>query len=210
MNNLIKIGDKTYKECMVIMLPTTQETNITKSITSGYLYHSSTLEKARLHFKHEGATYQHLYIVSSEKIKEGWIIGLDDKIHYVNEAGTYPKVIIASTDSSIIYIKGTKIGEQDLLPRPSDDFIKKYCELNGDIKDVLVEYEELCSNIMMNMSRISGVKVASNNTISIIKKSENQWDINWKFIQENFGEIPKDWDNGDLFMFVMQNYKLVK
>lgn len=195
---LIKIGDKTYKECMVIMLPTTQETNITKSITSDYLYHSSTLEKAKLHFKHEGATYQHLYIVSSEEIKEGWIIGLDDKVHYVNEVGTYPKVIIASTDLSLKTLDHTNTFDNStdkVIPRPSDDFIKKYCELNGDIKDVLVEYqieyyEPLSDNTItsachppfpadnIDLSKIGmkryKLKVAQDNTISIIKKPEDK------------------------------------
>lgn len=210
---LIKIGDKTYKECMVIMLPTTQETNITKSITSGYLYHSSTLEKAKLHFKHEGATYQHLYIVSSEEIKEeDYCIDTDNKPFHTNtplkakitQVKKCPK-IIASTDSSLTIKRVVSIPQRKglinhyftskPLPRLSDDFLSKYCELNGEIKDVLVEYqieyyEPLSGNTItsachppfpadnIDLSKIGmkryKLKVAQDNTISIIKKPEDK------------------------------------
>src|SRR5690606_21909626 len=64
------------------------------------------------------------------------------------------------------------IYEYEILPRPSNDFIKKYCELGG-IDEVLVEYELL--NLNSYNSETIGydsfptykLKVAPDNTITI-------------------------------------------
>src|SRR5690606_18946949 len=122
----------------------------------------------KLHYFFKGdkpnnAIFQHLYILSNEEIKEGdWCIldlGIfnkpvkvisvreDNPIFKVKIDGGIARLeklrkIIATTDSSL--------NEQDrfngkswekLLPRPSNEFLKKYCELGG-IDEVLVEYEE--------------------------------------------------------------------
>ena len=86
--------------------------------------------------------------------------------------------IIASTDSSLEPNKTWTNLEKDsdiYFPRPSDDFIKKFCELNGEIKDVLVEYEEITSADKYTEMRKANefkLKVAPNNTISAIKKED--------------------------------------
>ena len=140
---------------------------------------------------------QHLYFLSDEEIKEGDIvkipcgIGRVKELHYKlgNDNPSYivedliilslrydqkenefqtnsfrfedVKKIIASTDESL------------KLPRPSNEFIKKYCELGG-IDEVLVEYK--CSYEDCNMfgchkyegcHLIQQLKVAPDNTISI-------------------------------------------
>lgn len=120
--------------------------------------------------KKETHTYQHLYFLSDEEIKEGWKgIAYKDDIkgkvfnHFYTENKWYKdaKIIIASTDESLG------------LPRPSNEFIKRYCELGG-IDEVLVEYK--CSYEDCNMfgchkyegcHLIQQLKVAPDNTITI-------------------------------------------
>jgi len=74
--------------------------------------------------------------------------------------------IIASTDPSLN------------LPRPSDSFIKKYCELGG-FDNVMVEYEQVYEDQLEGgvfVPRSAGyrLKVAPDNTISI-KGVKNMW-----------------------------------
>ena len=88
--------------------------------------------------------------------------------------------IVATTDESlVININGNRgdllpdVSFDITLPRPSNEFIKKYCELGG-IDEVLVEYK--CSYEDCNMfgchkyegcHLIQQLKVAPDNTISI-------------------------------------------
>lgn len=120
---------------------------------------------------------QHLYFLSDEEIKEGDYV--------IDETGLFgpveredvlinPKKIIATTDfltriehdESVPYPKGI----QHILPKPSNEFLKMYCELEG-IDEVLVEYEEYTetkysSNIDISIPAIK-LKVAPDNTITI-------------------------------------------
>lgn len=106
---------------------------------------------------YRGCIVQHLYILSDDEIKEGdWYL-LDDNT--INKASAnlnmdwyknHEKKIIASTDSSLE------------LPRPSNEFKKKYCE-KGDINEVLVEYMDY----KLNNEIQEVLKVAPDNTITI-------------------------------------------
>lgn len=127
--------------------------------------------------------YQHLYFLSNDEIKEeDWFIQADggdskpilrklvteEEYHktrynnhyypYYTGSKSFPskswgcKKIIASTDESLG------------LPRPSNEFIKKYCKL-GSIDEVLVEYE--CDHSQMPNKIIDILKVAPDNTITI-------------------------------------------
>jgi hypothetical protein len=128
---------------------------------------------------------QHLYFLSDDEIKEeDWcydtlrniiskcieIIPKDIKPNdYLvfegnmgNPRDTYKK-IIATTDESLG------------LPRPSNEFLKKFCELGG-VDKVLVEYEIIDSQIWLKNQQnfidkteveIIKLKVAPDNTITI-------------------------------------------
>ena len=119
------------------------------------------------------AEYQHLYVLSTEKIKEGdWVFHLDSKtiLKYDldEKANNTYKKIIATTDTSLLIdtyinqgdtVKGDLIIKRNSdyttglkgrinLPQPSEQFIQKYIEeynKGNVITDVLVEYE-LISN----------------------------------------------------------------
>ena len=117
--------------------------------------------------KFDDATYQHLYILSDEEIKEGdWVYDkLNNKVYQANsivihnmksmEYEIFLEKIIATTDKSLAktiklnYIQfGDKVEETRLefLPQPSQQFIEKFVEeynKGNVITDVMVEYEEL-------------------------------------------------------------------
>lgn len=135
-----------YEKCKVVMLPTEKATigTIMKYIQIAPFHdseidgHLGTLVQNKNRNVTKSNNYwqaQHLYILSDEEIKEkfeGYCI--DDEGFIRNGMSdlhtlSLSKKIIASTDQSLG------------LPRPSDSFIKKYCELGG-IDEVLVEYED--------------------------------------------------------------------
>ncbi len=121
------------------MLPTEKISNIIKFHHQEALFYT----KKDWDFNKDSGSYQHLYILSDDEIKEGdWIVCLDEidtsimnwdielAVFQFNGGNcTSDKKIIATTDKSLG------------LPRPSNEFIKKYCELGG-IDEILVEYEE--------------------------------------------------------------------
>ena len=126
-----------------------------------------TLYFYRQPFKYENNKFWKsvfLYILSDEEIKEGdiyVIFNQKGEIHSWHKADSfitnewklkpysnYCKKVIATTDPSLTidienYTEGTvtHASYRKPLPRPSDSFIKKYCELGG-IDEVLVEYYE--------------------------------------------------------------------
>lgn len=162
-DKIIQIGDKAYKKCKVVMLATDKNSNIWISKSNGKLNYS--IDKV----SDTNIINQEIYILSNEEIKIGdWIyhstLAEDSKIVFqcksINEVGVisndgimymklFCKKIIATTNSelhnNVVISFRKEIFDKDKyqsLPRPSDDFIKKYCELNGKIDEVLVQYEE--------------------------------------------------------------------
>lgn len=123
---------------------------------------------------------QHLYFLSDEVPKVGdWVYDwFNNQIKKYEEVGSGTK-IIATTDSSLmkqeLLGKNTHGGffiSDSYLPRPSNEFLKKYCELGG-IDEVLVEYE--------NDNRPNNeygwpmkLKIAPDNTITI-KPIKDSW-----------------------------------
>lgn len=206
---LIKIGDKTYKEAKPIMLPARDEKNLYR----GQIWTHNNGGTTKIHLwtnettvvsAHELLGYcipQHLYIVVSEQPKIGdWvieyqkgdIIGTVQKISNEYEiAPDIQKKIIASTEPYL------KINNPDYdigklayinLPKPSSDFVKKYYELNGYIKDVLVELlSETKSKITGTVhygKPVNSIKIAPDNTISIIKKQNNFKELYMKALKK--------------------------
>lgn len=90
------------------------------------------------------------------------------------------KKIIATTDESLTvdYYDGAynELNKQS-LPRPSNEFLRKYCGLGG-IEEVLVEYEYNHDNTVPYPKKVEGemykLKVAPDNTI-MIKSIKDSW-----------------------------------
>jgi PIN domain nuclease of toxin-antitoxin system len=139
------------------MIATNEKSNcsIFKDITNKKLgYKPNDLRM----FEHEDYIGQHLYITSSEEIKEGdWCL-VDNNILQWKKNDNYQmlyncKKIIATTDKSLTIITRISLVEggikhscnrHDDLPQPSKSFIKAYIEAynNGNpITKVNVEYE---------------------------------------------------------------------
>ncbi len=152
-----------------------------------------------------GVTQQYLYIISDEKIKEGnYCLHKDFKgipclVNKIFDNGDLLlnnstrinfiefKKIIATTDPELKLINLCHLGKDWIdvpFPRPSDPFIKKYCELGG-IDEVLVEYSNTCNKLNCSSTYSKSIqclnpincefqqlKVAPDNTITIRKLEE--------------------------------------
>lgn len=172
---IIHIGDKSYKKCKVIMLPT-------EKATAGCILADQVMHKLRINIKGEDYQYspknfipQHLYILSNEEIKKGdWVIDYRTMVPLVHQFSIdfkddKVKKIIASTDPEL------------KLPRPSDAFLKAYCE-KGGIDEVLVEYFgwKDCPKGYSTMEEsswgekfVGKLKVVPDNTITIKSLKDN-------------------------------------
>lgn len=163
-----------FKKTQVVMLSTEDK-------TASILYYKSNKHSSIRYFPSEywsnnDLYKQHLYFLSDEMpIKGDYILcyGADGDVDipkvlkYTGEELGIIK-IIASTDKSLG------------LPRPSDSFIKKYCELGG-IEYVMVEYidTDLKTFNGDEFENILNLKVAPDNTITIksIKDSWNREEV---------------------------------
>lgn len=213
-----------FKKCQLVMLSTEKATKgcILRWENDGG-YKRNSLIQFKGFDLHKPAKYwkpQHIYALSDEEIKEGdWYYNLKsktihntkDKVHYFvnNTKYTDHKKIIATTDESLRTFTGlvsTHVGNS--LPRPSDSFIKKYCELGG-IDEVMVEYENYhgINTSIAEVNTISGdgslnwqgrndlrdykLKIAPDNTITIrsIKDSYSR-----KELIEFIKKFKKDYD----------------
>ena len=147
-----------YKECSVILLPTDNINKIGDICMFPYGFNIAAITDI-------GYPTQHLYILSDEEIKEeDWFIR-NKEIHqcYISNSAEvgfktnknsvycgidtfwnkiYCKKIIATTNSELTKqvwsSDGKTIMAESNLPRPSEDFIKSYCE--KPIDKILVEY----------------------------------------------------------------------
>ena len=183
-----------YKEAEVVMLATKNHTKLYLS-KYGVL---SQVHKDRnpLRYEQEGYKPQHIYILSSDEIKEGdWMlvptvntdyidyskcIPLKAKYDYANSK--YTKKIIATTDESLyittfIVKSGGNTGKIiKSFSKPSNSFISKYIEeynKGNQITKVLVEYEfnqyKFMATLCTTKEKEYNLKVDSNNCITIKK-----------------------------------------
>lgn len=161
-DKLIQIGGKSYKECEVVMLPVAKSKLVL--VEPREILYLNQNEKERNEFSKP----QHIYILSSEEIKEGdWCL-IDNNVgqskgyqllqcektdinngwYYFKDFKTGRcKKIIATTDFELrTPDSGMKAGyymkDSMPLPRPSDDFIKVFVKTQGKIDKILVEYKE--------------------------------------------------------------------
>jgi len=195
-SDLIQVDGKLYRKCKVTMLPVANPTdgqyinscNKVQYISS--LYFDYTKDQLRLSKNSsEMMTYikdcckpQHLYILSDEEIKVGdWYINMHNSVgnrsvqthsqirHLINHKKDWRfpqcKKIIATTDH--------KLG----LTRPSDAFLKAYCE-QGGIGEVLIELDDtfIDEEGTMAWGATYKLKVAPDNTITIKElKVKSSW-----------------------------------
>lgn len=206
-DELIQIGGKSYKECEVVTLPTEDKTQITKAI-----HYKNELRFAGKDYEclPINEQYQHLYILSSEEIKEGdWVFDSYDVCVYqikdFTSTNYHQRKIIATTDTSIL-LKG---GRNDFeyyytgdLARPSDDFLKAYVKAQGKGFDkVLVEMEEkpvkeLSDMYSLTHQRNLKFKVAPDNTITIKPVQEEKTSLTEKEVMNLLFKFAKSASSG--------------
>lgn len=188
---------ETTKQAKVILLPTEKKSKILLG-TNGKLF-DTTLDSPNIEYL-KGTAFQHLYICSDEKIKDGdWFYDkalnkisqakASDDIKWLNELNPDGKrvcfKIIATTDTSLKWSNDNDIQAIDThfasLPQPSPNWIKEvyipeYNEGNK-IENVLVEYEWTRNHGYapnMKESQIEVLRVDSNNEITI-KGVKDSW-----------------------------------
>lgn len=193
------------KRAKVIMLPTEESKLIQMNNTKDL--HYCNILKTKQQCISCNHTAQNLYITTDDEIKEGdWYVsyGVENKsitgniipkqiikadLNKTNEFliepwNKYCKKIIATTDNlisgeehddSVPYPKMRSI----YLPKPSQEFIKKYCKVGG-IDEVLVEYDIFYRKINdIRNEIVYKSKIDSHNTITIhpIKDSWNREEV---------------------------------
>ena len=197
-DKLTVIGSKFYQQCEVIMLPTKEQ-----RWNNGHddRYECYSFVDKKLYSRQSNAynwSLSHLYILSSEEIKEGDLCLIDNNVgqskgyqvlqckkididngwYYFKDFKTGRcKKIIATTDK---YLSIKKPSEQSpnrekFLPRPSDDFIKAFVEKQGKIDKILIEYQRpvhYSGEYFENK-----LKVSPDNTITIkpIQEEKTSW-----------------------------------
>lgn len=125
-----------WLNCKVVMLPSNEKSPLILG-TNGKLYSSKFDSPNIEHLK--GTTFQHLYFISDEKIKEcDWAYNEKLGVFQIlseNEPTFYDRKIVATTDNKIGIKPFTS------FPEPSDLFIERYIkEYNKDkqIKSVMI------------------------------------------------------------------------
>jgi len=216
------------KKVKVVMLPTEKaENSIVKS--AGKLWYFEGLF-TQDYLQSQGKKSHHLYLVSDEEIKgKGFRIDMDrmtcgviDDDNYYNDPknGNYKKVI-ATTDKSLEAYKTAIMGGKEhtskrpvQLPQIPESFIKAYVEVNGEIDEVMVEYEtgidwQETSDVNRKSAKqtitlktredntviISPIKTKKTEALDFLKKLHIEWGENWDMIIDMFGQdIADEWD----------------
>jgi len=188
-----------FKQCKVVMLSSNQKSNL---ILIGDWKRLHRDEHDNITELSKDESFQHLYVVSDEEIKEGdWVINSNtNSIAQYTGHGSMEwwKKIIATTDDLLIFhiipIKGI-IEEIKSLPKLPQSFIDKYIsEYNESnvITDVMVEYESFCRTKLDGSKIDCGdirLKINPDNTINIqqIKDSYTREEV-MKLCEDAFHE----------------------
>ena len=175
-----------FKKCKVVMLATKEKSPIFLIGNWRKLYTGTDVDIKDFD---KDESYQHLYITSDEKIKDGdWCIMFDsfghmfsdhiqqylpNKGHVLNDG--LHKIIATINTSLKLYGEPTINGNRTfkgLMPQPSPQFIEKYIEEYNKgtvITEVMVEYLD---NSDYNPSMLADIRLKVNskdNTITINK-----------------------------------------
>ena len=136
------------RKCKVFMFPTNE--TVTRIL---YSKNTNTLEYNPFLKTNSSDKYQHIYITSDEKIKEGdWIQrGNEIPVLYTKDFwfdfGVSYNKVIATTDTSLKthhFNKGVFKNLEYSLPQPPQEFIEAYVKSYNEgnpITEVMVEYE---------------------------------------------------------------------
>lgn len=168
-----------YKDISIVMLPTEKAPN-----SSDRIWFNKYEDNYKLIYGvvHPTGNYnpQHLYFLSDDEIKEDWIYDSNfnkitkHKGESITYLKNYCKKIISSTDESLKISKPFNSNWGGLghslvsLPRPSKEFLKKFCELGG-IDKCLVEYVYFTNHKDYKLVYSDyKLKVAPDNTITIL------------------------------------------
>lgn len=157
-----------YEKCKVVMLPTEKASQFTIFKSEYGLFRGSSIDIEDFNEGDKSYQPQHLYFLSHEHLPYDDKIFDDGAFFHIDPAGerhiitkdtfkpnpNFCKRIISSTDGSLG------------LARPSNEFLKKYCELGG-IDEVLVEYEFYSASSRNREKVGKRLKVAPDNTITI-------------------------------------------
>lgn len=136
------------KKINIVMLPTEDtKSKVWRNNSTDNLFY---FEKTPMVVIRNTYTPQHLYFLSDEEIKVGDYVIDDTGLFGPVEREDVlinPKKIIATTDESLFTladcpVRGANSSVKYVLPRPANEFLKKYCE-SGGIDECLVEYEDI-------------------------------------------------------------------
>lgn len=127
-------------------------------------------------------TSNHLYFTTDEEIKAGdwWLRDKEVSNKTISHGICDCKKIVATTDELItgyIQQQDSEVDIERCLPKPSEAFLKKYCDLGG-IDKVEIEYIEILEQDDVQMYEFRTgkyeIKVDSHNTITI-HQIKNNW-----------------------------------
>lgn len=208
-----------FKKVKVLMLPTNEKAKICLDYKKLTLYQTTLINCTQ--------SWQHLYFLSDEEIKEGdyviediggVVYGPIDRESIVEN----PKKIIATTDTSL---RLTEIVKEDdsiefpyitSLPQPSQSFIQKFVEeynKGNVITEVMVEYEWNKTDKKIRQVEIFDDVLKINpkdNTITIrkIKDSWNraeQTDVIEKYLLMKEPDVYQRTKRSDIKKWIEQN-----
>lgn len=176
-NEIIQVDGKFYQKAYCKLLRTDKLTKLQQCGSSEWLdYGRDKLIDDRWH-------WVHLYILSDEEIEEGdWFLINDTPVQYDGTTIAIKSFykIIASTHKELLYTpekdrdyRGSQYEAKYQLPRPSNEFIKAYCE-QGGVEQVLVECKMEGIFGKNELNRYS-LKVALDNTIVIKRIKEKMY-----------------------------------
>jgi hypothetical protein len=184
--------DQLKKKCNVVILATEKATNLAFNKESNKVFPSEKfISKVA---KEHGWAFQHLYILSDEKIKEGdWYFDKKSGVNKATSGFEFNEIelalgfnknttfkIVASTDKLVKYTNEDTDGVHEYLPSIPESFINKYIEeynKGNVIKEVMVDYEFDYSNIYEKWDEEKGayfihkeqLKLRKDNTIILSK-----------------------------------------
>jgi len=193
-----------FKRAQVIMLPTENKQNAIWLDNSNYLLYNHFLIKQKAK-----GSFQHLYIISDDEIKENdWYYTpikrsieqcLKQLLVIKNGNNDIKQFkIIATTDTSLkfetiisICGNGNKTRGYKSLPQPSQQFIEKYIESynKGEIiTDVLVEYNVTCYKLLCSSRYKLSIQCTSpsNCEFEILKVNYKDNTITIKKLKDSF------------------------